>query len=301
MDVVGFPLRPMYVSGTYAEANATDDGWQFVDEQEPRPVITTRWKHVLEIGARAEAVIAAGASVSHASDPAVVAGLTLPSGATVDEIVVYHTGTKQRILPSSIRINSGNITLYIPRARLVKPSLEDNAVQGLEYADTNNFVTSVDVNRIYTDPSVNAKIISSHDCSSSCSANGCTEYTETACLTIRNARLGILDMRYANYTGGTWRQRAPRYRNPRKVQLYYKAGAVKPTNRLVSSIIRLAHVLMPEEPCACPTVSNLWKKDNNVPQVLTAERLNCPFGISDGAWIAYETADHMQIGGMSVW
>lgn len=74
------------------------------------------------------------------------------------------------------------------------------------------------------------------------------------------------------------------------VGLWYLAGEIKPTIQQVEMVMRLAHSKMPDEPCGCEISQRLWKRDRNVPEIMTAERLQCPFGLSDGAWIAYKWA-----------
>lgn len=76
--------------------------------------------------------------------------------------------------------------------------------------------------------------------------------------------------------------------------LYYLAGEVIPTVQQIDMIIRLAHSKMPDEPCGCEVAQAFWKRDRNIPEILTAERLQCPFGINDGAWIAYKWAQSMK-------
>lgn len=76
--------------------------------------------------------------------------------------------------------------------------------------------------------------------------------------------------------------------------LYYLAGEVIPTTQQIDMIIRLAHSKMPDEPCGCEVAQAFWKRDRNIPEILTAERLQCPFGINDGAWIAWQWAKSMK-------
>lgn len=42
-------------------------------------------------------------------------------------------------------------------------------------------------------------------------------------------------------------------------------------------------------------VQEMWTRDRNTPDVLTAERLNCSFGFSDGAYIAWRFANAMRL------
>jgi hypothetical protein len=67
------------------------------------------------------------------------------------------------------------------------------------------------------------------------------------------------------------------------------------TRQVEDAIVRLAHSKMPDEPCGCDMLQRHWKRDRNIPQVLTRERINCPFGLSDGAWFAYRQAATLKI------
>jgi len=51
---------------------------------------------------------------------------------------------------------------------------------------------------------------------------------------------------------------------------------------------------MPKEPCACDIVQYYWERDRNMPEAFTRERANCPFGMSDGAWIAWRFAQTLK-------
>lgn len=76
--------------------------------------------------------------------------------------------------------------------------------------------------------------------------------------------------------------------------LWYLSGEIVPTVQQKDLIIRLAHSKMPEQPCGCEDAIRLWSRDRNIPEILTAERLSCDFGISDGAWIAWKWAQSMK-------
>jgi len=52
---------------------------------------------------------------------------------------------------------------------------------------------------------------------------------------------------------------------------------------------------MPEEPCGCEVAQRLWRRDRHVPEVLTRERINCPYGLSDGAWQAWRFTQSMKL------
>jgi len=72
------------------------------------------------------------------------------------------------------------------------------------------------------------------------------------------------------------------------VRVNYYDGKQYLSRQMEDAIVRLAHAKMPDEPCGCDVAQRMWKRDRNVPEVLTRERINCPFGMSDGAWIAWQ-------------
>lgn len=70
--------------------------------------------------------------------------------------------------------------------------------------------------------------------------------------------------------------------------LYYLAGEILPTEQQFDMVMRLAHSKMPDEPCGCEIAQSLWKRDRNIPDYLTTERLNNPFGVNDGAMVVHQ-------------
>jgi len=244
--------------------------------------IETNWGKLIEAGIQATTDIADGAAVSHASDPATI-GPVATIVTDTNEIRIYHPDTDVEIIPSSITISGGNVTIEVPRCRMVLMSLQDNPSVGLTYSDTSNFESAVDIKRVYNDPSTNAVLVSPHSCNGDCLTNGCSEYTQTACIYLRRADLGYVDVVPATYTSGSWLKSILTCCNPEYVKLNYKSGLNPITRQAEDAIVRLAHSKMPEELCGCDTWSRLWKRDTEIPDVLTRERLNCPFGLSNGA------------------
>jgi hypothetical protein len=102
-----------------------------------------------------------------------------------------------------------------------------------------------------------------------------------------NPTLGIVDVRYNSCTvcPGDYSH----------VLLNYYAGVERLTRRLETAIVRLAHSKMPQELCGCEIFRRMWMRDHEVPKILTQERVNCPFGMSDGAWTAWKWACDMEL------
>jgi hypothetical protein len=242
--------------------------------------IQARWGYIVSGGVRAESDIGAGAAVDYTgTDPAVVG----PIATTVtdeDEVKIYHAGTDIEIDPSDITIASGAVTITIPRCRLVDPSVADNPANGLNYNDITNFAATVDVKRVYNNTATQATLIRS-----SC-LNDCDVTEANACMQVRYDRISSI---YAPYSTTGLCGCCPDF-----VELNYLSGTDM-TKQARDAIIRLAHSKMPRNPCDCSPIDEFWKRDRHVPDVLTAERENCPFGMSDGAWIAWRWAMAMAL------
>lgn len=284
-DVINYPLCPTWITGAIV-----DDG-RFVDQQKGvgNPIVT-RWKMLLEAGVRAETTLRENAGIDYSDPDTSVIG---PFAATITdttEVHVYYPDSDREITPSLITYSGGNLTIEIPRCRLVLPELLDDvtAQVGIEKIDEDNFLSAVDVKRIYNDPSTNASLVRAHACDALCVANSCATETNTGCIVIRDPITGIVTVHPGTYSNG-WTYGASQYCY-NHVRLNYRAGIRVLTRTMENVIVRLAHSLMAEEPCGCGTTQRLWQRDRHVPGVLSAERLNNPFGTNEGAWFAYHWA-----------
>jgi hypothetical protein len=273
--------------------------WDANEEHDYFNPVRARWGRVIAPGVRAESDIALGEAVDDSADPHVV-GPIVTTVTNVDEVYVFHPGTDVEINPSFVEIVGGALTIEIPRCRTVTQAAY-SAGGDIDYATDANFEATVDVKRIYNDESTQGVLIWTHgencNCGSTCCNCQCEEETETACLGIRNAEIGALNILRADYSNGTWARvsLSCSCTSPQKVRLNYYSGMTPLTPQAEDAIVRLAHAKMPEPPCGCNVLQDLWKRDRNVPTVLTAERLNCPFGLNDGAWIAWRFANIMRL------
>jgi hypothetical protein len=173
----------------------------------------------------------------------------------------------------SITIAGGTATIVfkkylIPLWNLVEQVPEDGDAHILIDGDDNtNFLSTVDVYRVYTDPS--QQITFTYDPSYyGCNAVPCEDNTDTGCLFIRDSRLGIL-----SYTRADWDadegQYVHKYFNypPVKGTIYYRAGKqdrrVKYPNRqmdqkLERMIVFYGLSLLDTELCGCANQRNTW-------------------------------------------
>jgi hypothetical protein len=272
--------------------------WTANEEHRYTIPVTTRWGKVIAPGARGESDISLGAAVSHAVDPATIGPLAT-TVTDINEVRVFYPDTDIEISPSAITISGGNVTIEIPRCRLATQAAYASGGV-IDYGNLANFQTTVDIKRVYNDTSVNATLVWIHGKSCSCALGtgccSCNESTETACMVIRDRDIGAINVLPATYSNGAWsRGTSLCNRGAQNVRLNYYSGLQALTPQAEDAIIRLAHSKMPEPPCGCGVLQDLWRRDRNTPEVLTAERLNCPFGLNDGAWIAWRFTNAMRM------
>lgn len=294
-DVLGFFMQRRWVVGALTDQENYDP--RYVDQQNYRKSghMKTKWAVVIAGGVRAVETIASGTALNQATDPGVVGPLAT-TVTDVNEIAVFHPGTDVRIVSSKITISGGQLSIEIPRCRTVKQAFANNDNTGVAYATLSNFENTVDVKRVYNDPSTNAVLVSPHTCGADCYTNGCTETTQAGCIYVRKGRLGIVDVSPATYSGGAWSSTVSNCcKNYQIVRLNYYAGLIEPTVNMKKTVIKLAHTKMPYELCKCDITQQAWKEDNTVPTALTGQRINCPFGLANGAWEAYSFAKAFRI------
>ena len=285
-EILNFKIEPTYVQSTVP--------WRVSN------VVFGRWCEVISPGVKTETVIELNSVIDHTNDPAVIGPIAIPTTLTdVHSIVVYHPGTEIEIFPSKVTIGDvGSVgghflTIEIPRCRLVKEEFANNdPSMPLNYADPGiggPFLQEVDVSYISTDTTTQGFLIF---------PNGDREAVDMQIIDPQIAEFKLV----AAGTGGVDDNcgivsKPISYKNgqcPVQVELNYLSGQTL-NKRHEDAIVRLAHSKMPAEPCGCDVVQRLWKRDRFVPEVLTRERLNCPFGLNDGAWISWRFVQAMRI------
>lgn len=281
-NLIGYPLK---------------ERWFANQRHQYRRPLFANHRLIVEIGVQATTTFAPGEAVDHSADPAVVG----PVATTVtdeDEIRVLHPGTAIEMYPSLITIALGFVTIEIPRCRTLTEAGEAFN-NGVDYNATapgdGMFEQTVDIQRVFNDPST-AGVLGFPYGTTCCSS--CVGSTETACVVIRNHRQGALDVLRGTYTAGAWVRSAASCRcgcNPSWVAINYKSGLDDLGRQAQDTIIRLAHAKMPHSPCNCDPANWMWERDRRIPNPITKERLNCKFGIEDGAWVAYQFAQSLRV------
>jgi hypothetical protein len=285
-QVVGYPLCPTYISGTY------DDNPRWVDQQELRHNIITRYPRIIEAGVPVTSVIESDSGVNHSLVNGIgVVGPLSTSATSVDEIKIYYPGSNREISPSKITLSGGDVTIEIPRYRMVKQEFLNVVEGGVDYQVLGNFLTTVDVKRIYTDPSTQAVLVRPNCRNNNC-AGGCYECTQSACMYLLDGYLGMVRVTPAAWDTdlAEWKTNivcAGRYS---LVRLNYLAGIRTLDLQAEMTIVRLAHSKMGKPPCSCDKTAGMWQHDYDITGAVTRERVNCAFGMSNGAWHAWKWA-----------
>lgn len=289
-QVINYPLCPTYIA-------AEELPYQFP--------IHTRWTKIIEPGQRAESIIASVSVISYATEPATI-GPIATTVTDVNEVRIFYPNSDREIEARRVTITGGNVTIQIPKCRLVAANALDTPEGGLDYADAANFLTTVDIKRVYTDNSVNAQMVWLHrnsagDCPQ-CGCLRCGEHTEDVCLTVHNPNTGALAGLRATYSVGVWTPFCSHcYSSAANlIRVYYKAGLQVTDLIAENAVLRLAHAKMPTAICGCSVLKSMWERDNRIPEFLTRERENCPFGMSDGAWTAWKFANALALRRMNV-
>lgn len=251
------------------------------------PVILNK-KFLQGIGERVTDDIELGVAIDHGvetdpNDPVEISVATTVTDAS--EICVYYPGEDVKINPSSVSIAGGVATIKIPRCRLVKPELNDDREDHLDYYDNDNFLETVDVKRCWLDESLGAELVWKYT-NSTCHPN-CTSICQSACPQVedqRGWRLSIVHLHPATYSNGSWTGVAfSQNTYPHIVRVSYMSG--KQTLRNEHLTARMAHALMPHSPCNCDAVNMYWQtdRDRDPSNVIT------PYGASVAAvecWLA---------------
>lgn len=286
--------RPVYVSEQIPLGRG--EPFQF-------QTLRTKYKHVEAFGQRATTLITANAAVTYsASNP--VLGFndtaTITVNTTVDDSevqVFFRTadGAPEsaydlyQIEPLRVTSSGGVTTITGKRALFVRPDTiwdtpylfdsgnlnEKNAADTLDNTD---FVTQVDVYRVYTD-TTQAYVVSDDAWTGGLADAGST-YTAAATRLI-DKQLGIFQPRVDICCGCT----AP----PEYVDVYYKAGLPLQFGDVQSwmgmAVTRLANTLMSQEICTLwQQVLNRWSTDRDAidRDLLQPNDLSNPFGLRKG-------------------
>lgn len=306
-DAMGFYPRPVYLSERIPFGRGVPYQLQ---------VLQTKWgnRKLIEFGQRATSAIQAAATVVYSDSDGDgiddLATITVTSGVSTDEVALFFQVSDGapsaahelwEITPITVSQAAGVTTITAPRAYFVKPSTIWNIPRDptdpntLEKNDgdtraTGDFVTAVDVYRVYTDTTTPLQVY------------GDPIYTQSYDLDLNVATTGvarIVDAELGLFEGRVESCACPAHAI-QGVQVYYKAGEALEYGHMQTQMeeacVRLANTLMPQQPSTlCDVTWNMWAEDRQSMKVdnmsLLQERdLGNPFGLKQGQVAAWHVA-----------
>lgn len=293
--------------------------------------VQANWHHFISGGVRVQTPVAADSAIVYSDDdgdgyeevatitPTVAAGqdpCELRVYLPVSNTMVLTGGEDQwEIRPISVSVSGTTATIRFRREQLVKPELQldlvppadDSHLRGVDGAVDGNFLTEVDVYRVYNDPQTQATFLwepLGTGCTS-CTGTGCevcAYATQTGCLTVRgDPRLSIL-----SYRPATWDADEEQFdsvawavqRQPEIVRLYYYAGlrdknlacpTVTMDREWERTVAYYAAALLDRPVCECNNVHawvEHWRRDLAIKGEeglqISARDLDNPFGTRRG-------------------
>lgn len=306
---LAFPVAPRW----FEERIPLGRGWPY----QLQYLQTSRGK-LIEFGQRAASVISSGATVTYTdADGDTIpdtATITVSSGASVDEIKVFFRTADGapsaahelwEITPLTVTQSAGVTTITGHRALFVLPSIWDKPYDpadpnSIEHNDGDtqaptDFVTLVDVYRVYTDTTTPLQVY------------GDPIFTQTSSLDQSLATTGVA--RIVNADLGLFEARVSCSSCPEHaiegVRVYYKAGQALEYGymeaELEEACIRLANTLMPQKPSnLCDTRWDMWDTDRQSQKVdnmvITQQKdLGNPFGLLQGQIAAWHVVNDRKI------
>lgn len=325
--VLGFSLLPRWYSNERhpAPVPARPDVFN-VAQQGVRgfsQAIRLKRGYVQTFGQRTKAVIQAGRPIVW-SDPdndnyKEIGTVTATTTVTdVNEIALYYPSQngadRYEIRPlRSVAISGGTVTITFRRELAVLEELQVgmDATQ-VDGMDDDNFLGTVDVYRVYTDPTTQVQFLWEPlvYCCSDGSCVQCQFVAQTGCMTIRDKRAGMVAYRPATYDSdtGEWTSTSwSDWRTPDQLRCWYKAGwrdenAERPDHQMDSkwerAVAYYAASLLDRGVCECNNLHawiERWRTDlaANQPDGVTyqndADLLRNPLGTMAGAVHAWRT------------
>lgn len=241
---------------------------------------------------------------------------TIAFGTVTDpaEVAVYFAGhdadERYRIRPIAVDIAGGEIV--ISRWLLVDPVLWEGQQGEIDGLDDSNFVASVDIYRLYNDPSQQAQFewepLPEEECDYACGY-----WYQSACLGLRDRRRALLVPYPGTYDVATdqfSQDIFARDREPDRVTFWYLSGEeldghYEMTRFWQRAVAYYATALLHRQVCGCEALERLvglWREPPDLEKEHWPDRaLSNPFGPQRGAVFAWDKVQQNLIGrGISV-
>jgi len=226
-----------------------------------------------------------------------------------------HSGADAwELKPITVSLAAGVATVTFKRWQAVDPDLWDALdAEAIDGDNDANFITHIDLYRVYNDPSVPVQFLWEAGSCQSCNGAGCDQcefITQYGCLSARDERVGVIRYEPATWDAATATFTAAEYsacREPDKLRLWYQAGyrASDATCDTVTmdaywerTIAMLAMANIHGDLCNCTAVKTFFNwcqadfvESNATSQIsyqLTQQASACPFGTRRGQVVAYQ-------------
>lgn len=340
VDMLGFFPLPSYTESEIQRLEHPHDVTQLfyssmADQRGMKRPVQTKWGKVISGGIEAASLIdtatIAGATMAFVDIDgdgyAETCRIILPTTVTdTNEIRVYYAGHDRdatyEIRPlRSVTITAGNVVILLDRAQCVDPDVwEAIDVSSVDGDATTDFVVSLEVWRVYLDPSDHGAIqweaLADNLCGCSIeTCDRCTWGEQTICMQTRDPELGIV-----TYHPATWDATDEEYdsaslaysRGPNRIRLNYLSGYqgrriarpycdIDPTLARIIAIYSLTLVDRPV--CECSNVQGFfdrWREDlaltgEQGSYQVAARSLECPWGTKAGAVWAWRQLQRYKI------
>lgn len=222
---------------------------------------------------------------------------------------------KWEIRPIKVTKSGNTATITFRREQVPLPDLWEALNASSIDGDVDaNFLTTVDVYRVYNDPQQQVYFLWEQPDCSLCSGSGCAaceQATQTGCLTVRDTRLGILAYNPAEWDSTDEEFDSAEYtecREPDRLRLWYYAGWTDesltcPRTTLdpywERAVAYYATALLDRQFCDCNNAEHFaehWREDlarnseSHSFQNINA-LLGSPFGTTRGGWYAWQRAN----------
>lgn len=282
-----------------------------------RKSVQTNQGYVLSGGFRGSTVIQAGAAVVRTDEDgdsyAETMTVTVPTTVTdPDDIRVYFpnqdASPEWEVRPIKVALAGGNAVITFKSWLLVDPNLQNKiGANAINAENAASYLSTVDVYRIYNDPSVQIQMLW-EECGGCCGGCvACQMGSQYGCMQVRDNRLGHMAYSPANWNSEEQEFETAEYsacREPDRAMLWYYAGwqgnVDRPRNNLdpywESAIAYFAASLLDRPTCGCSNVTEFikrWRTDRAETTVehsfqLTNTQMDNNFGSTAGAWYAWQ-------------
>jgi len=281
--------------------------------------VETRKGHVISGGVRTKSVIKAGAAIARTDQDTdgfqETCTVTVSTSVTdINEIHLYYPAKSGddcwEIRPISVFISGGVATIVFKVWQIAAANQKDRFdVEPLDAENEDSYEESVDVYRVYNDPSTQVQFMW-ENCSDGCCGTciACQLGTQAGCMHNREARIGLVVP-----APGSWNSSDQDFdsaewsvcRDPDQVRLWYYSGytdfsLVRPYVEMSPywkyAVAYYSASLLDRPVCGCSNVNQFiekWRTDvafnsNSGSYTLTPELLGNKFGTSMGAIYAWK-------------